>query len=112
MTTNIAQAEQQPILDFLNHFSGKLRAGYRINQILEDSDQELSGPLAGQIKKVHEEIRAGTSLQDALDRWLTRTPGEALNLMIATIKVQFEQGGNLADKLDLIGQVIAKRKEL
>jgi tight adherence protein B len=111
MTTNMAQAEQQ-ILDFLSHFSGKLRAGYSLNQILEDIDQDLSEPLAGEIKKVREEMRAGISLQEALDHWLTRMPGEALNLIIAVIKVQFEHGGNLANKLDLIGQVIARRKEL
>jgi tight adherence protein B len=109
MKTNIVQTEQQ-LLDFLSHFSGKLRAGYSINQVLEDSDQELAEPIAGELKKVREDMRAGSSLPEALDHWLTRMPGEALNLMIATLKVQFEQGGNLADKLDLIGQVIAKRK--
>lgn len=111
MKTNNGQTEQQP-LDFLRHFSDKLRAGYSIGQILEGIDQEVADPIAGELKIVGEEMRAGSPLEEALDRWLARMPTEALNLVIATIKVQLEQGGNLADKLDLIGQVIAKRKEL
>lgn len=111
MQTNVAQAEQ-PVLDFLSYFSEKLRAGYSINQILEDSNSALSEPIAGEIKRVREDVNAGVSLPEALDRWLTQAPGEALNLLIATLKVQFEQGGNLADQIQFIGQVIARRKNL
>jgi len=49
-------------------------------------------------------------LNKALDNWLEYSPNGDLDLFVATIKVQQEVGGNLADKLRLLNQILAHRK--
>ena len=57
-------------------------------------------------------VIAQVPLPQALDHWLARVPSDDLNLVVATIQVQLEIGGNLADKLNLLGQIMDKRADL
>jgi tight adherence protein B len=110
MSKITAQLDSQ-IPEYLGKFSSALREGYSVRQILERHDG-LPEPMAGEVKHVANEIQSGVSVADALDHWFTRMPSENLNLFIATLGVQRETGGNLADKLDLLEQIIRKRKPL
>jgi tight adherence protein B len=96
----------------LRIFENTLRAGYSLNQSLEILVKDLPAPVGEDIQKVLDETRQGVSLPEALDHWLARRPSEDLNLVIATLRVQFEVGGNLADKLNLLGQIMNKRSRL
>lgn len=86
-----------------------LRSGYNIRQALEIAAKDLPNPLAGEIHQTLLEINKGTPLPNALEHWLERSPSSDLDLMLATIKVQIEVGGNLADKFRLLGQIMEKR---
>ena len=89
-----------------------LRSGYNVKQALELATEELSTPALTDIQQVLAEMNSGTSPLDALDHWLKRTPSADLNLVVATFRVQMEVGGNLADKLKLLGQILEKRSAL
>lgn len=89
-----------------------LRSGYNVKQALEISAKDLPEPLASETAQVYSEIETGTPILEALDRWYDHHPSPELDLMIATLKVQLEVGGNLADKFRLLGQILEKRRAL
>ncbi len=89
-----------------------LRSGYNIKQALELAAEELTAPALTDVQQVLAEMNSGTSPLAALDNWRKRTPSPDLTLVVATFHVQMEVGGNLADKLNLLGQILQKRNAL
>ncbi len=89
-----------------------LRAGYNLRQSLEIATKDLPEPFADEVQQVITNLEGGIALPAALDQWLERTPSADLDLLIATVKVQLEVGGNLADKFRLLGQIMEKRRGL
>ena len=102
--------EQIPLI--LRIFENALRSGYSIGQGLEILSQDLPDPAKRDVQTVLTEIKNGTALLDALDHWLTRRPSEDLNLVVATVRVQLDVGGNLADKFQLLAQIMNQRSPL
>ena len=94
---------------FIHHFELFLRSGYSLGQAFELLDQDLDGPAQQQAQFVSAELKSGTNLLTTLDSWHQKFPHPDVELFIATLKVQLEAGGNLADKLKLLGQIIEKR---
>jgi Flp pilus assembly protein TadB len=96
---------------FLRLVESSLRCGYNIAQSFNLAAEEsaMPAPAADQIRQVVAEIRGGTALPAALDAWLRRAPGPDLDLVVATIRVQMDVGGNLADKFNLLGQILQQR---
>ena len=93
----------------LRVFENTLRSGYNVAQCLEIIAKDLPGPAGTEAQQVLVELKDGTALPQALQNWLGRVPSPDLDLIVATILVQLEVGGNLADKFNLLAQVMNKR---
>jgi len=100
--------EQIPLL--IQNREVCLRSGYNILQIFEIIAQDVPEPMGVDAQWVVQKIKAGTPFLDVFDQWLERTPSSDLDLVLAAMSVQLEVGGNLADKLNLLGQIMSKRK--
>ncbi|NUM48155.1 MAG: type II secretion system F family protein [Anaerolineales bacterium] len=101
---------QTPIPALVHQMEVCLRSGYNIRQTLEIAAKDLPEPLATEIRQTLADLDGGTALPTALEHWLDRAPSPDLDWMLATIKVQLEVGGNLADKFRLLGQMMEKRR--
>ena len=108
MTSVTTFDEQVPLL--IRNLENCLRSGYSVFQCFEIIAKDMPEPVRSDAQWIVDEVTGGKSWPDVLDNWLTRTPSHDLDLVVATIRVQLEIGGNLADKLNLLGQIIAKRK--
>jgi tight adherence protein B len=100
------------IPELIHQMEVYLRSGYNLRQALEIAANDMPEPLATELKTTLTDLDGGTAFPAALDHWLTRAPDPDLDLMLATIKVQLEVGGNLADKFRLLGQIISRSKRL
>jgi len=108
MIAQTKQLEKQiPLL--LRVLENALRSGYNVQQSFQLATEELSSTALKDVQQVVADFKAGKPYQDVLADWLDRTPSPDLDLLIATIRVQMEVGGNLADKLNLLGQILEKR---
>jgi len=108
MIANTRQFEKQiPLL--LRLLENALRSGYSVQKSFELATEELSHESSEDIQQVLADIKSGKSFDQAYANWLARNPGPDLDLLLATIRVQMEVGGNLADKLNLLGQILEKR---
>lgn len=111
MSTDTKPFDKQiPLL--LRLLENTLRSGYNVVQSFELATEELASPALEDAKQVIADFKAGMTPSDVFSNWLKRTPSADLKLVIATILVQLEVGGNLADKLNLLGQILEKRNTL
>jgi tight adherence protein B len=98
----------QQLPEFLRVMEVALRSGYSLPQGLKMVIQDMDGPLVAEVQRVLDEMQAGTPLPQAFNQWLDRTPSRELDLIIATIGVQLEVGGNLADRFQFVAQLLPK----
>lgn len=107
MMTTTRFENQIPLL--LRNLENALRAGYSLKQAFGIVAADLPAPMGAEAAALVAELDSGVPLPQALDDWQKRASSSDLELVLATIRVQFETGGNLADKFSLLSQIISKR---
>ncbi len=95
--------------DSITLMANGLRAGYSLLQAMESVGTEMPDPIRTEFKRVVQEISLGVDHERTFNNLLRRVPSSDLDLMIAAINVQAEVGGNLAEILEVIGDVIRER---
>jgi tight adherence protein B len=98
--------------DALDMMARALRAGHAFSSALQMAAQELGEPLAGELRLVHEEVRFGLSLQQALGHLVERAPLTDLRYFVVAVLIQRESGGNLAEVMGKLAQLIRARQRL
>ncbi len=86
---------QGQLVDCLMIFSSSLKGGLSFIQALEIVCEEMPPPASQEFGLVLKENRLGVSLEDSLEGLRIRMPIEELNLMISSILVARETGGEL-----------------
>lgn len=100
----------QQLPELMRHFEVALRSGYNIRQSFAILAQDLPHPIAAEAKTVSKALDSDAPLIPTLDSWVKRTASRDLDLLVAAIKVQLEVGGNLADKLKFLQQLMGQRQ--
>jgi len=95
--------------DAITLMANGLRAGYSMLQAMDALAREMPPPVSVEFRRVVQEIGLGISNERAFNNLLRRLPSDDLDLMITAINVQSEVGGNLAEILEIIGEVIRER---
>jgi tight adherence protein B len=93
----------------LRTLENAMRGGYNLVQAFEKVADDVPAPVGKEARAFVDELKGGKPIQDCLDAWLKHTPSADLDLVLAALRVQFEVGGNLPDKLNLLGQIMEKR---
>jgi tight adherence protein B len=89
-----------------------LRAGHSFTNVLQIVGNELPEPLSGEFRIAREEINYGVPLPEALHNMAARVPLTDLRYMIIAVIIQRDSGGNLAEILGSISQIIRARLKL
>ncbi|MCE2531411.1 MAG: type II secretion system F family protein [Acidimicrobiia bacterium] len=85
--------------DFLERLARSLRAGVSTATALEEV-LPASGPLGAELRRVLGDVRAGSPLPAALDRWRSRCPLAEVNLAAAALSIGASTGGRRAPAVD------------
>ena len=99
--------EQLP--DALTVAARALRAGLPFNEALNLVSQEMSEPAAKEFGIVFTEINYGGDARAALLGLLERVPSVAVMAMVTSVLIQRETGGNLAEVLDKLADLVRQR---
>ncbi len=102
--------EQLP--DALDLVSRALRAGHAFSAALAMVGTQAQEPIAGEFKNTFSEINFGTSTKDALLNLATRVPVADMRYFVMAVVIQLETGGNLAELLTVLGNMIRERFKL
>jgi tight adherence protein B len=96
----------------LDVFVRGLRAGHPIAAALELLTVEMPDPIGSQFGIVVDEVTYGADLRDALTAMAERWDLDDMRMFVVSLSVQNETGGNLAEILENLSQVIRERASM
>jgi tight adherence protein B len=102
--------EQFP--DCLEFISRSMRAGHAFSVSLEMVYREFNEPLAGEFRRTFEEQNLGQPLEIVLTKLAYRIPSLDVRFFVSAVLLQKRTGGNLAEILDKLAQIIRERFKL
>ena len=106
------QAFTEHFADAVDMISRSMRAGNALPTAIQLVADEMADPIGSEFRQVAEEIRLGIEPADALARLKARVPTEDVAFFCTAINIQRSAGGNLAEILDRLSDVVRKRFEL
>ena len=89
-----------------------LRSGLPVSETLGVVASELPGPVGEEFKMVTERIKIGRSMEDALQETADRLNTPEFSFFCITLAIQRETGGNLAETLSNLSDVLRKRAQM
>ena len=102
--------EQFP--ECLEFISRSMRAGHAFSVSLEMVHKEFSEPLAGEFRRTFEEQNLGQPLDIVLKKMANRMPLLDTQFFVSAVLLQKRTGGNLAELLDKLADIIRQRFKL
>jgi tight adherence protein B len=103
---------QEHFADAVDMISRSMRAGNALTTAIQLVGEEMADPIGQEFRQVAEETRLGLDPTEALGGMKTRVPSEDVAFFCTAINIQRGAGGNLAEILDRLSDVIRKRFEL
>jgi tight adherence protein B len=89
-----------------------MRAGHAFSVAMEMAYREFSDPLAGELRRAFEEQNLGQPLEIVLRKLSERVPSMDVQFFVSAVLLQKRTGGNLAEVLDKLAQLIRERFKL
>ena len=89
-----------------------LRSGLPVTETLAVVAQEVPGPVGEEFKGVVERIKIGRTMEEALQQTADRLDIPEFNFFCITLAIQRETGGNLAETLSNLSDVLRKRAQM
>lgn len=102
--------EQMP--DALAMIVRAVRAGLPVTEALRSVGQEAAAPTAAEFMRLSNDLAVGISLQDALVAMAERTGLQEYRFFAVALALQGQTGGNLAETLENLADVVRKRVAL
>jgi tight adherence protein B len=89
-----------------------LRSGLPISETLSVVATELPGPIGVEFQMVCDKIRIGRTMDEALQNTSERLDTPEFQFFCITLAIQRETGGNLAETLSNLADVLRKRAQM
>lgn len=89
-----------------------LRSGLPVTETLGVVAKEIPGPVGEEFKLITESIKIGKTMEDALQSTADRLSMPEFNFFCITLAIQRETGGNLAETLANLSDVLRKRAQM
>jgi tight adherence protein B len=107
------------VKDFTAHFPDAiellvrgLKSGLPVGETLNVVAKEIPGPVGIEFKMVTEKIKIGKTMEDALQETADRLGTAEFQFFVITLAIQRETGGNLAETLANLADVLRKRSQM
>ena len=89
-----------------------LRSGLPVTETLAVVAEELPGPVGEEFKGIVERIKIGRTMEESLQDTADRLGIPEFNFFCITLAIQRETGGNLAETLSNLSDVLRKRMQM
>jgi len=89
-----------------------LRSGLPVTETLGIVAQEVPGPVGIEFKGIVERIKIGRTMEESLQETADRLGIPEFNFFCITLAIQRETGGNLAETLSNLADVLRKRAQM
>lgn len=105
----VAKAEDQ-LPDAIDMMVNALKAGYSLQAAIEFVGREMSEPLGPEFARIYEEQRLGFEMRNALLGLQERIPSTDFKMLVTSVLIQRETGGNLGEILTNIATLMRTRQ--
>lgn len=89
-----------------------LKSGLPVGETIGVVAREVPGPVGEEFKMVTEKIKIGKSMEDSLQETADRLGTAEFQFFVITLAIQRETGGNLAETLANLADVLRKRAQI
>jgi len=100
---------QEQLPEALDLLARSLRSGHALSSGMETVAEEMEDPIRAEFRAAVDEVNLGLSLKEALDNMCARVASTDLRFFSIAILMQRETGGNIAEVLDKISELIRER---
>ncbi|MBL4848716.1 MAG: type II secretion system F family protein [Planctomycetes bacterium] len=96
----------------LNTITNALRTGFSLPKAFQLISTDMPKPICQEFGILIQTIRLGSEIEEALEDMVDRMPSQDLDLMVTSITISNEVGGNLAEVFDRIAFTIRERRRI
>ena len=89
-----------------------LKAGLPVTETMGVAGREVADPVGAEFRRISHQVRLGQSLEDAMWAAAKRLNLAEFNFLVITLSVQRETGGNLAETLENLDDILRKRQAM
>ncbi|MET4697503.1 tight adherence protein B [Constrictibacter sp. MBR-5] len=89
-----------------------VRSGLPVGEAMKSIATELADPVAGEFQAVVDQVRLGQNMDEALWSVAARLQIPEFNFLVISMGVQRETGGNLAETLENLSDIIRRRHQM
>ncbi len=89
-----------------------LKSGLPITESIKAAGSEIPDPVGTELSRITDTVRLGESLEDALWDASKRLDIQEFNFFTVALAIQSETGGNLAETLSNLSDVLRRRRQL
>ncbi|MHA6316702.1 type II secretion system F family protein [Altererythrobacter sp. CAU 1778] len=89
-----------------------LRSGLPVTETLAVVSNEIQGPVGEEFKAVVDRIKVGRTMEESLQETADRLDTAEFSFFCITLAIQRETGGNLAETLSNLADVLRKRAQM
>lgn len=100
------------LAETLTLISNSLRSGFAFTQAVELAAKQIQPPLADELERFLHDVSLGAPTDVALQQMADRSGSYDLDMMVSTIVIQRNTGGNLSEILDNVAETIRERDRL
>ena len=98
--------------DSLDLMVRALRSGIPIQEAIANAANEVGEPVGGIYRRVQHEMRVGVPLEEAFWRVAESIKVPEFNFLIIAMSIQRETGGNLAETLGNLSNLLRERRQM
>jgi len=103
---------QRDFPDAVDMMTRAIRAGHALGSGIRLVGEEMPDPVGPEFARIAEELRLGRDIGEALAGLEQRVPAEDVRFFCTAVSIQRTTGGNLAEVLDRLSEVIRERYKL
>jgi tight adherence protein B len=89
-----------------------LRSGLPISETMQIVAEEIQGPISDEFRAVADKMKIGRTMEVALQETAARVGTPEFQFFVITLAIQRETGGNLAETLSNLSDVLRKRAQM
>ncbi len=100
------------LVDALVNMGNSLRAGFTLPQAIDLVQREMENPMSQEMRLVVQEMRLGVAPEQALEHLAHRMPGQDMDLLVTSVTISRDVGGDLTEVFDNIAETIRERRRI
>lgn len=100
------------MVEALTIMCNSLKVGLSLGQSIERVVKGYPGPLAKEFRLVLNKMQLGQSLEEALDEMSERIQKTEIDMLVSTVNILKETGGNLAETFFVMSETLRERQKM